>query len=69
MAKPECFEHFMENMDNPNCDVCHLAGECYEAWKQKDKVKQRIAEENAKPWSKRRPLKELFPEVCSKCER
>ena len=68
MGKPTCFGHFGENFANPNCDICHLRVKCYEEWNQKDKVKQKVEEENAKPWCLRKPLKELFPEACSTCE-
>ena len=66
MAKPECFEHFMENMGNPNCPICHLAAKCYEGWNQKDKIKEALRAEQMKPWNKQRPLSEIFPELACK---
>jgi len=65
--KPQCFAHFGEAINNPNCDVCHLRLKCYEEWNQKDKTKRAIEAEQQKPWSQRKPLSEIFPEACESC--
>ena len=69
MSESPCYGHFGDNFDNPNCDICHVRLDCYEKWNHKDKIKQTIKDEQAKPWSKRRPLAKIFPELCSRCER
>lgn len=66
--KPKCFGHFMDAKNNPNCDVCYLAGKCYEKWNENDKAKRAIAAEKEKPWNERKPLTEIFPEICDRCE-
>jgi len=68
VTKPQCFTHFGDNFDNPNCDICYLRLKCYEEWNVNDKARQVIEAEKTKPWSKQKPLRELFPETCSRCE-
>ena len=67
--KLECFGFFMENMDNPNCDVCHLRSDCYNEWNKRDKEKKLKQAEAEKPWYEKKPLTELFPEACERCEK
>lgn len=65
---PECYGDFMANIGNPNCDNCWCRTGCYQKWSNGDKHKKKLEEEMAKPWAKQKPLSELFPELCEKCE-
>lgn len=69
--KKSCFGKFME-VSISKCDKeCNKNEQlkCYEEWNRRNKRKQKLAEEAAKPWSKRKPLKEVFPELCEVCEK